>query len=55
MPTAMKPKLKIDTANIATADPIAVPTIWPKPSLSDLCSEMRILSTQTIAATNPPL
>ena len=51
---AMNPKSKIETASSAVPAPIAVPTIWPKPSRIDLCSEIRILRVETIAATTPP-
>ena len=54
VPTAIKPKLKRLTVKRATPAPIAVPTIWPKPSRKDLWSEMRILKVETIAATTPP-
>ena len=53
-PTAIKPKSKIETLIKATVAPMAVPTIWPKPSRTDLCKEMRIDKVQTIAATTPP-
>ena len=51
---ARKPKLKSDTAKRAVPAPIAVPIICPKPSRIDLCSDMRMLRVETIAATTPP-
>ena len=35
-PTAINPKSKMETFSKATEAPIAVPTIWPKPSRTDL-------------------
>lgn len=53
-PTAIKPTSKIETFIRAIVAPIAVPTICPKPSRTDLWSEIRIESVQIIAATTPP-
>ena len=51
---AIKPKSKMVTAKRAVLAPIAVPTICPKPSRIDLCSDIRILRVETMAATTPP-
>ena len=50
----INPRLKRLTVTSAIPAPIAVPTICPNPSRTDLCRLIRIVREQTIAATTPP-